>query len=114
MKNFPTEKPLNGNRKLISACKKKGLIVYNPKGEYNGFGYTKLPAVVVLMNQFDLETFEILLRRNTFLQPTLFQSDVEISLQYLELLGFVGFSQRWNNLMLELDNLLKCVKTKNF
>lgn len=37
---------LDGNRKLINACKKNSLETFNPRGCWNGYGYEKLPMAV--------------------------------------------------------------------
>ena len=37
---------LEGNRKLINACKKNNLQTFNPQGKWNGYGYEKLPMAV--------------------------------------------------------------------
>ncbi len=39
------DEKLNKNRKLINAVKKAGIETYNPQGDWNGFGYDRLPLV---------------------------------------------------------------------
>lgn len=53
---------LNGNRKKINACKKAGLPLHNPRGRYNGFGYTKLPLAVTLSTIGEVRKFNKLCR----------------------------------------------------
>lgn len=48
---------LNGDRKLSNLCKKNGLKLINPKGEFNGYGYTKLPLHVILENEVEQNLF---------------------------------------------------------
>ena len=53
---------LNGNRRLINACKKAGLDCYNPQGEWNGFGYTRLPMEVMIHSISDMRKYNNILR----------------------------------------------------
>lgn len=46
-----------GNRKLINAVKKAGLITFTPVGEWNGYGYNKLPAAAKITSVADLKKF---------------------------------------------------------
>ena len=48
---------LNGNRKLINACKKAGLPLHNPQGEWNGYGYKRLPLAVTLSSIGEVRKF---------------------------------------------------------
>jgi len=48
---------LNGNRKLINACKKAGLPLHNPQGEWNGYGYKRLPLAVTLSSLKEVRKF---------------------------------------------------------
>lgn len=49
--------PLNGDRKLINACKKAGLTTFHPKGEWNGYGYEQLPLVVTISSLSDMRKY---------------------------------------------------------
>lgn len=48
---------LNGNRKLINAVKKAGLETFNPRGEYNGYGYKRLPLAVRIKSLGEMRKF---------------------------------------------------------
>jgi hypothetical protein len=48
---------LNGDRRLINACKKAGLKTFNPQGDYNGFGYERLPLACRIHDEAELKTF---------------------------------------------------------
>ena len=48
---------LNGNRKLINACKKNDLYVYNPRGKWTKYGYEKLPMVVKITSLSEMRKF---------------------------------------------------------
>lgn len=54
---YPKEIPLEGNLKLISRCKKNRLYTFNPKGKWNGYGYDRLPKVVVINSKEQEEKF---------------------------------------------------------
>lgn len=49
--------PLNGDRRLINACKKAGLHCYNPQGAWNGYGYERLPMVVEITSVGEMRKF---------------------------------------------------------
>lgn len=49
---------LNKNIRLGNACKRAGLILINPKGAYNGFGYAKLPLAVEINTPSELYRFK--------------------------------------------------------
>jgi len=36
---------LNGDRHLINFCRTKKIKIYNPKGDWNGYGYERMPMV---------------------------------------------------------------------
>lgn len=42
---------LDGNKKLINACKKAGFETFNPKGAWNGFGYEKLALSIEITSK---------------------------------------------------------------
>ncbi len=48
---------LNKNQKLVNACKKAGIDVFNPQGEFNGYGYTKLPAHARITSVAEMRKF---------------------------------------------------------
>lgn len=48
---------LEGNKKLINACKKLGLQLHNPKGKWNGYGYDKLPMSVTIRSLSEMRAF---------------------------------------------------------
>lgn len=48
---------LDGNRKLINICKKNNLQTFNPKGEWNGYGYEKLPMAVRITSLAEMRKF---------------------------------------------------------
>lgn len=58
MSNEKTEICLHGNRRLINACRKEGLELYNPLGKFNGYGYPRLPLTVVLNNEKERQTYD--------------------------------------------------------
>jgi ribosomal protein L7/L12 len=47
----------DGNRKLINAAKKAGLKTFAPVGEWNGYGYAKLPTAAAISSIADLKKF---------------------------------------------------------
>lgn len=53
---------LNGDRKLINKVKKAGLIYGNPKGEWNGYGYEKLPIHVIIFSISQMRVFNKLIK----------------------------------------------------
>lgn len=53
---------LEGNRKLINACKKAGLECFNPKGKWNGYGYEKLPMAVKIKSLSEMRKFNSIKR----------------------------------------------------
>lgn len=53
---------LNGNRKLINECKRAGLVCYNPKGAWNGYGYERLPMEVMIHSLSDMRKYNKILR----------------------------------------------------
>lgn len=58
MKNYQTKLiSLNGNRKLINAVKKAELGTVNPQGDWNGYGYEKLPLHVVINSLSEMRKF---------------------------------------------------------
>lgn len=48
---------LDCNRKLINVCKKNNLQTFNPKGEWNGYGYEKLPMAVRITSLAEMRKF---------------------------------------------------------
>lgn len=48
---------LEGNRKLINACKKNNLQTFNPQGKWNGYGYEKLPMAVKITSLAEMRKF---------------------------------------------------------
>ncbi len=53
---------LEGNRKLINLCKKNDMYIFNPRGEWNGYGYTKLPMSVKITSLAEMRKFNKLKR----------------------------------------------------
>lgn len=54
---LPRMVSLNGDRKKINACKKIGLPLHNPRGEWNGYGYKRLSLAVTLSTVGDVRKF---------------------------------------------------------
>jgi len=54
---------LNKNRRLVNLCRKSGLTLINPKGDWNGYGYEKLPQAVVINNPSELLKFNKLKKK---------------------------------------------------
>lgn len=52
-----SESSFEGDRMLINACRKAGLRMHNPKGEWNGYGYENLPLVVEINSLGDMRKF---------------------------------------------------------
>ena len=53
---------LEGNRKLINLCKKNDMYTFNPRGEWNGYGYDKLPMAVKITSLAEMRKFNKLKR----------------------------------------------------
>ena len=53
----PYEESLKGNRKLINRLKKTNIEMYNPRGDWNGYGYTRLPLVAVISTEEENQIF---------------------------------------------------------
>lgn len=51
------EEMMNGDRALINRVKKAGIETYNPRGEWNGYGYERLPLVAVITSLSDQRKF---------------------------------------------------------
>lgn len=49
---------LDGNRRLINVCRAAGLELENPRGQYNGYGYERLPLAVVIYNEADQQRYD--------------------------------------------------------
>lgn len=49
--------PLYGERRLIKRCREAKLEVFNPRGEWNGYGYTRLPLAVRIRSLSDMRRF---------------------------------------------------------
>ena len=49
--------PLNGDRRLINVCRKAGLNVIEQRGEFNGYGYERLPLACEITTEQELERF---------------------------------------------------------
>lgn len=64
-KKFPIIRELKSDRKLIYAVKKAGIKTFNPKGEWNGYGYERLPLVAEINNEDEAKLFAKLKRKVT-------------------------------------------------
>ena len=53
---------LKKNRKLINMCKQAELETFHPQGEYNGYGYTKLPLAVKIKSVGEMRKFNKILK----------------------------------------------------
>ncbi len=54
---YPKEISLNRNLKLQNLIKKNGLKTFNPKGEWTGYGYKKLPLAVKINSLKEMRLF---------------------------------------------------------
>lgn len=54
--------PCNGNRALIAACKKRGLEMFNPVGDWNGYGYDRYPMAAKIPTVKELKRFNSAVR----------------------------------------------------
>lgn len=57
MSKLPRTESLYGDRKKINACKKVGLPLHNPRGEWNGYGFERLPMAVTLSTIGEVRKF---------------------------------------------------------
>ena len=60
---LPRIESLYGNRKKINACKKVGLHLHNPQGEWNGYGFERLPMAVTLATIGEVRKFNKICKR---------------------------------------------------
>jgi hypothetical protein len=58
MIKLPQTKSLYGDRKKINMCRKVGLPLHNPQGEWNGYGYKRLALVVTLSTIGEVRKFK--------------------------------------------------------
>ena len=69
---------LEGNKKLINACKKLGLPLHNPKGKWNGYGYDKLPMSVTIRSLSEMRAFNKLKNESISIEKVVLSDEEKI------------------------------------